>query len=73
MCYFDDDFGILEVDDGDGGNLERIGMVVFDLITWKDVAKSSLWFGLGCLCFLSSFFAKGISFRWISLNLLFLL
>ncbi|XP_011029064.1 PREDICTED: reticulon-like protein B17 isoform X4 [Populus euphratica] len=52
-----------KVDEGDGGNLERIGMVVYDLITWKDVAKSSLWFGLGCLCFLSSCFAKGISFR----------
>ncbi|KAH8484481.1 hypothetical protein H0E87_028814 [Populus deltoides] len=50
-------------DEGDGGNLERIGMVVYDLIMWKDVAKSSLWFGLGCLCFLSSCFAKGISFR----------
>ncbi|KAJ6859859.1 reticulon-like protein B17 isoform X1 [Populus alba x Populus x berolinensis] len=65
-----------KVDDGDGGNLERIGMVVFDLIMWKDVAKSSLWFGLGCLCFLSSFFAKGISFSIFSaisqLGLLFL-
>uniref|UniRef100_A0A6N2K7H6 Reticulon domain-containing protein n=1 Tax=Salix viminalis TaxID=40686 RepID=A0A6N2K7H6_SALVM len=47
----------------DGGNLERVGMVVYDLIMWKDVAKSSLWFGLGCLCFLSSCFAKGINFR----------
>jgi hypothetical protein len=73
LCYFDDDFWILEVDEGDGVNLERIGMVVYDLIMWKDVAKSSLWFGLGCLCFLSSCFAKGISFRWISLNPLFLL
>ncbi|KAJ6958996.1 hypothetical protein D5086_029997 [Populus alba] len=65
-----------KVDDGDGGNLERIGMVVFDLIMWKDVAKSSLWFGLGCLCFLSSFFARGISFSIFSaisqLGLLFL-
>ncbi|XP_011029062.1 PREDICTED: reticulon-like protein B17 isoform X2 [Populus euphratica] len=64
------------IDEGDGGNLERIGMVVYDLITWKDVAKSSLWFGLGCLCFLSSCFAKGISFSILSaisqLGLLFL-
>ncbi|KAL9380316.1 hypothetical protein Peur_025973 [Populus x canadensis] len=65
-----------KVDEGDGGNLERIGMVVYDLIMWKDVAKSSLWFGLGCLCFLSSCFAKGISFSILSaisqLGLLFL-
>ncbi|KAI5557997.1 hypothetical protein BDE02_17G009700 [Populus trichocarpa] len=51
-------------------------MVVYDLIMWKDVAKSSLWFGLGCLCFLSSCFAKGISFSIFSaisqLGLLFL-
>ena len=65
------DFWVLEVDEVDGGNLERVGMVVYDLIMWKDVAKSSLWFGLGCLCFLSSCFAKGMNFRWISLILLF--
>ncbi|KAJ6289668.1 hypothetical protein OIU78_025568 [Salix suchowensis] len=60
----------------DGGNLERVGMVVYDLIMWEDVAKSSLWFGLGCLCFLSSCFAKGINFSIFSaisqLGLLFL-
>ncbi|KAF2283275.1 hypothetical protein GH714_043627 [Hevea brasiliensis] len=65
-----------KVDDGDGGNLDRIGMIIYDLIMWKDVAKSSLWFGLGCLCFLSSCFAKGISFSIFSavsqLGLLFL-
>ncbi|OAY34012.1 reticulon-like protein B17 [Manihot esculenta] len=65
-----------EVEDGDGGNLDKIGMIIYDLIMWKDVAKSSLWFGLGCLCFLSSCFAKGISFSIFSaisqLGLLFL-
>ncbi|CAK7322717.1 unnamed protein product [Dovyalis caffra] len=65
-----------KVDEGDGSNLDRIGMVVYDLIMWKDVAKSSLWFGLGCLCFLSSCFAKGINFSIFSaisqLGLLFL-
>lgn len=30
---------------------------------WKDVSKSTLWFGLGCLCFLSSCFTKGVNFR----------
>lgn len=65
-----------EVEDGDGGNLDKIGMIIYDLIMWKDVAKSSLWFGLGCLCFLSSCFAKGINFSIFSaisqLGLLFL-
>ncbi|KAF5744086.1 reticulon-like protein B17 isoform X1 [Tripterygium wilfordii] len=63
-------------DDGDRGNFDRIGMVVADLITWKDVAKSSLWFGFGCLCFLSSCFAQGVNFSIFSaisqLGLLFL-
>ncbi|KAL9340002.1 hypothetical protein Peur_066221 [Populus x canadensis] len=54
------------IDEGDGSNLDRIGMVVYDLIMWKDVAKSSLWFGLGCLCFLSSCFAKGVNFSILS-------
>ncbi|KAJ8749401.1 hypothetical protein K2173_018893 [Erythroxylum novogranatense] len=67
---------IPKVEDSDGGNLDAIGMVIYDLIMWKDVAKSSLWFGLGCLCFLSSCFAKGINFSIFSvisqLGLLFL-
>ncbi|GFS41299.1 reticulon family protein [Actinidia rufa] len=45
-------------------NLDRIGKVINDLIMWNDVAKSSLWFGLGSLCFLSSCFARGIHFRY---------
>lgn len=53
----------LEMDDGGHGNLDRIGHVFVDLIMWRDVAKSSLWFGLGCLCFLSSCFNKGVNFR----------
>ncbi|KAF5732574.1 reticulon-like protein B17 isoform X1 [Tripterygium wilfordii] len=63
-------------DDGDSGNFDGIGMVVANLIMWKDVAISSLWFGLGCLCFLSSCFAQGINFSIFSaisqLGLLFL-
>ncbi|XP_065875143.1 reticulon-like protein B17 [Euphorbia lathyris] len=65
-----------KIDDGDGGNLDRIAMIINDLIMWRDVAKSSLWFGFGCLCFLSSCFAKGVSFSIFSaisqLGLLFL-
>ncbi|XP_012088231.1 reticulon-like protein B17 isoform X2 [Jatropha curcas] len=55
-----------KVEAGDESNLDRIGIIIYDLIMWKDVAKSSLWFGFGCLCFLSSCFAKGISFSMLS-------
>ncbi|XP_057507078.1 reticulon-like protein B17 [Actinidia eriantha] len=62
--------------DRDLCNLDRIGKVINDLIMWNDVAKSSLWFGLGSLCFLSSCFARGIHFSIFSfmsqLGLLFL-
>lgn len=54
------------MDDGGEGNLDRIGQMLADLIMWRDVAKSSLWFGFGCLCFLSSGFAKGVSFRCVN-------
>ncbi|XP_056158328.1 reticulon-like protein B17 [Syzygium oleosum] len=66
----------VETDDGDNGNLDRIGQAITDLIMWRDAAKSTLWFGLGSLCFLSSCFAQGISFSIFSaicqLGLLFL-
>ena len=54
----------LETSDRDLCNLDRIGKVINDLIMWNDVAKSSLWFGFGSLCFLSSCFARGIHFRY---------
>lgn len=57
------------MDDGGHGNLDRIGQMFADLIMWRDVAKSSLWFGLGCLCFLSSSFTKGVNFRCVFLIL----
>ncbi|KAK0591050.1 hypothetical protein LWI29_034944 [Acer saccharum] len=50
-------------DDGGGhGNLDRFGHMVTDLIMWRDVAKSSLWFGFGCLSFFSSCFTRGVNF-----------
>ncbi|OMO96923.1 Reticulon [Corchorus capsularis] len=51
-----------EADDCEKGNLDRMGEVISDLVMWRDVAKSSLWFGVGCLCFLSSCFTKGVTF-----------
>lgn len=52
------------VNDEYWGSLDRIGQLMSDLIMWRNVARSSLWFGLGSLLFPSSCFAKGINFRW---------
>ncbi|KAL4553977.1 hypothetical protein LXL04_039906 [Taraxacum kok-saghyz] len=53
-------------DDDYGYNFDRIGFLINDLIMWNDVAKSTLWFGFGSLCFLSSCFSTGISFSMFS-------
>ncbi|GFP86438.1 reticulon-like protein b17 [Phtheirospermum japonicum] len=52
--------------DGDGFNLDAIGEIINDLVMWKDVSKSSLWFGFGSLCFLSSCFTRGVNFSIFS-------
>ncbi|XP_058730410.1 reticulon-like protein B17 isoform X2 [Vicia villosa] len=49
-----------------GGDLDRIGMLIAELIMWNDVQKSTFWFGFGSLCFLSSCFTKGINFSIFS-------
>ncbi|KAI3694031.1 hypothetical protein L1987_76989 [Smallanthus sonchifolius] len=48
-------------------DFHRIGLLVNDLIMWNDVAKSTLWFGFGSLCFLSSCFTTGVSLSMLSL------
>ncbi|XP_052733719.1 reticulon-like protein B18 isoform X2 [Vigna angularis] len=48
-------------DEENGADLDRVGALITDLIMWRDVSKSTLWFGFGCLCFLSSCFTKGIN------------
>ncbi|KAL5998868.1 hypothetical protein ACLOJK_009816 [Asimina triloba] len=62
--------------DDDWSSIDGVKQMISELIMWKDVAKSSLWFGFGSLCFLSSCFARGMSFSIISaasqLGLLFL-
>ncbi|XP_060190025.1 reticulon-like protein B17 isoform X2 [Lycium barbarum] len=63
--------------EGEGCDLiNRTEILLSDLVMWRDVARSSLWFGLGSLCFLSSCFAKGVTFSIFSmvsqLGLLFL-
>ncbi|XP_057730548.1 uncharacterized protein LOC130945870 [Arachis stenosperma] len=55
-----------EEEEENGGDLERVGQVISDLIMWKDVAKSTLWFGFGSLCLLSSCFSKGLNFSIFS-------
>ncbi|KAL6145090.1 PREDICTED: reticulon-like protein B17 [Fragaria vesca subsp. vesca] len=64
------------MDDEDGSGLDRIGQLLNDLIMWRDVARSTLWFGLGTLFFFSSCFTKGVHFSVFSavsqLGLLFL-
>lgn len=67
----------IKLKEGDGCDLiNRIEILLSDLVMWRDVARSSLWFGLGSLCFLSSCFAKGVTFSIFSivsqLGLLFL-
>ncbi|KAJ0038024.1 hypothetical protein Pint_22384 [Pistacia integerrima] len=56
-------------------SLQRLFIVENGILN-ADVAKSSLWFGLRCLCFLSSCFTKGVSFSILpaisQLGLLFL-
>uniref|UniRef100_A0A1J3HL45 Reticulon-like protein n=1 Tax=Noccaea caerulescens TaxID=107243 RepID=A0A1J3HL45_NOCCA len=47
-------------------DLNRIGEIISDIVMWRDVAKSTLWFGFGCLCLLSSCFAKGFNFSVFS-------
>ncbi|XP_057455631.1 reticulon-like protein B17 [Lotus japonicus] len=49
-----------------GGDLDRVGQFITDLIMWRDVSKSAFWFGFGSLCFLSSFFTKGVNFSIFS-------
>lgn len=49
-------------------DLNRIGEIISDLVMWRHVAKSTLCFGFGSLCFLSSCFSKGFNFRYITTN-----
>ncbi|OIW08353.1 hypothetical protein TanjilG_03029 [Lupinus angustifolius] len=50
-----------------GGDLDDgVGQLVTDLIMWKDVSRSTLWFGFGSLSILSSCFTKGLHFSIFS-------
>ncbi|KAI3928137.1 hypothetical protein MKW98_023738 [Papaver atlanticum] len=60
----------------DQSSLDNIKQLINDLVMWRDVAKSSLWFGFGSLCFLSSCTSQGLRYSVFSgishLGLLFL-
>lgn len=38
--------------------------LMVELVMWKNAAKSSLWFGLGTMFFISSLLSKDVSFRY---------
>ncbi|XP_042425434.1 reticulon-like protein B18 [Zingiber officinale] len=46
------------------GALDGIQERIFELVMWKNAAKSTLWFGLGTMFFLSSCFSEDFSFRF---------
>ncbi|XP_078177009.1 reticulon-like protein B18 [Carex rostrata] len=50
------------------GDNSNVGLCdcLYELIMWKDVAKSTLWFGLGSIFFLSTSFSKDFNFSLIS-------
>lgn len=41
---------------------------IVDLVMWRNVAKSSLWFGFGSMCFFSCSFSKEITFRHVKFD-----
>ncbi|KAL5132265.1 Reticulon-like protein B17 [Glycine soja] len=49
-----------------GGDFDRVGQVVSDLIMWKNSSKSTFWFGFGSLCLVSSCFTQGLNFSIFS-------
>ncbi|MCL7041438.1 hypothetical protein MKW94_019732, partial [Papaver nudicaule] len=64
------------IESDDQSSLDNIKQLINDLVMWRDVAKSTLWFGFGSLCFLSSCTSQGLRYSVFSgishLGLLFL-
>ncbi|RZC65302.1 hypothetical protein C5167_008992 [Papaver somniferum] len=67
----------IPIENDDRNRINYTGKIIYDLIMWKDVSKSTLWFGFGVLCFLSSCFSGGLRFSVFSaiskLGLMFLI
>ncbi|KAI3888746.1 hypothetical protein MKX03_013914 [Papaver bracteatum] len=56
----------IPIENDDRSRINYTGKIMYDLIMWKDVSKSTLWFGFGVLCFLSSCFSGGLRFSVFS-------
>ncbi|KAI3936964.1 hypothetical protein MKX01_015179 [Papaver californicum] len=67
----------IPIENDDRNRINYTAQIIYDLIMWKDVSKSTLWFGFGILCFLSSCFSRGLRFSLFSaiskLGLMFLI
>ncbi|KAI3859302.1 hypothetical protein MKW98_007683 [Papaver atlanticum] len=67
----------IPIENDDRNRINYTGKIMYDLIMWKDVSKSTLWLGFGVLCFLSSCFSGGLRFSVFSaiskLGLMFLI
>jgi hypothetical protein len=50
----------------DQSGWESLWERIVELVMWKDVAKSALWFGLGSMFFISCSFSREITFSPIS-------
>ncbi|VAI27793.1 unnamed protein product [Triticum turgidum subsp. durum] len=57
---------VTETDALEQSGWESLWERVVELVVWKDVAKSALWFGLGSMFFLSFSFSREITFSPIS-------
>ncbi|VAI13461.1 unnamed protein product [Triticum turgidum subsp. durum] len=57
---------VTETDALEQSGWESLWERVVELVMWKDVAKSALWFGLGSMFFLSCSFPREITFSPIS-------
>ncbi|KAJ0963124.1 hypothetical protein J5N97_028246 [Dioscorea zingiberensis] len=54
------------VDEDNCSSVDDLLERILELILWKNVAKSTLWFGFGSMFFLSSWFSRDVSFSFIS-------
>lgn len=53
------------LDDAFRSGESNVWDVISELVMWKDVAKSALWFGSGSIFFMSSYLSKDSNFRYI--------
>ncbi|KAH7658105.1 Reticulon domain-containing protein [Dioscorea alata] len=54
------------VDEDCCSSVDGLLELILELIMWKNVAKSSFWFGFGSVFFLSSWFSRDFSFSFVT-------